>query len=412
MRIYSGMALTSAAMLTGLNMIAADVCANTSDRFELSGFARLVGGYLDSHQQTVEGYENSFALDQQSLLALQPTWHLSDQLALTAQLLAHSSDSRRSGVEWLYLSWQPEPAWQFRAGKLRTPFFSFSDSLDVGYSYPWITPPVQLYNSLLFPTFKGANASYTWSGPDLAVQLEGLYGYYKGDVVMAGSRIDAQTEVSNMTGFNLNLSRNNLRLRLSWNSGDNHTEIARLQPLQDALQQTGMDDSYNSLQADGKIQVYGAGLSYEDVSSFYRAEWVKIDTEMDLAPQLTSWYASAGQLFGRWSGHLTFARSSYSSATPADELAAFRDDPASPLYPLAAGYYQAYANIPRGGLDSYTLGLRWDFRLNMALKAELTELREHNPHSGFFSPAVAMDDSSSNVKQRATLYQIGWEWVF
>ena len=73
---------------------------------------------------------------------------------------------------------------------------------------------------------------------------------------------------------------------------------------------------------------------------------------------------------------------------------------------LSTAYYQVFASTPNGNLDSYTLGTRWDFRMNMALKAEITLLEESRSRSGFFmSPA---NDSTEN----AYLYQVAWEWIF
>jgi len=51
--------------------------------------------------------------------------------------------------------------YQFKLGKLRTPFFlTIAISKDVGYAYPWISPPQQVYMVFLFEVIEGASASY------------------------------------------------------------------------------------------------------------------------------------------------------------------------------------------------------------------------------------------------------------
>ena len=35
-----------------------------------------------------------------------------------------------------YLTWRPSSNWNFKAGKMRTPFYLHSDTIDVGYTYP------------------------------------------------------------------------------------------------------------------------------------------------------------------------------------------------------------------------------------------------------------------------------------
>lgn len=124
-----------------------------SERIHFSGFARLVGGYLDVDVEDVhyQGYNDSISFGQHSLFALQTDVELTETLSFTTQLLAHTSATRDSGVEWAYLSWRPSRNWNFKAGKLRTPFYLHSDTLDVGFSYPWIIPPQQVYAPYLFP---------------------------------------------------------------------------------------------------------------------------------------------------------------------------------------------------------------------------------------------------------------------
>ena len=107
-----------------------------SDRVHFSGFARLVGGYLDVENVHNQGYNDSLSFGQHSLLALQTDVELTETLSFTTQLLAHASAARDSGVEWASLSWRPSRSWNFKAGKMRTPLYLHSNTLDVGFSYP------------------------------------------------------------------------------------------------------------------------------------------------------------------------------------------------------------------------------------------------------------------------------------
>jgi len=381
---------------------------------EWSGFARSVAGYLESDGSSFNGYRDNIRVNQQSLLALQPSYHVSDQLSLTGQFVAHSSDDRDSGTEWLYLNYQPSDAWQLRAGKLRMPFFSYSDSIDVGFSYPWITAPVQVYNNYLFSTFHGASASYRRAGLNYALDIEGYYGYFDGDIFAAGSRVDVDAEVKDLRGIVVKLRSHNIGLRLSYHQGENETDLPELQPLQQGLQQAGFNNLANDLDSKGTIRVSQAALSYDGLTSFYKAEWVKTRTEFSLTPEFTGYYFTAGLHIGSWTPHLTYASSSYGRVRSDTALQPVLADPQNPLFPIAAGYYQIFDAIPDGSMDSYTLGLRWDFQFNMAFKAELTWLNETAPRSGFIEPPSSglFGEDFGNRKAEATLYQLGWEWIF
>ncbi|MAS24359.1 MAG: hypothetical protein CMI03_08670 [Oceanospirillaceae bacterium] len=413
--------LASAAAGLSLSLSAGAVAI--TDDFEVAGFARIVGGYLSGTEREVGGYDDSLSLRQQTLFALQPTYTFSDEWSVTGQLLAHTSDDRDSGVEWLYLSYRPDNAWLFRAGKLRMPFFTYSDSIDVGYSYPWITVPAQVYGNYLFSTFNGVSGSYNFAGDNFAVNIEGYYGYFDGDVLIAGSKVDAAGRVDDLRGVVLNLNSNNIGVRLSYHRGYNDTRIGLLEPLADGLAQFDYTDSAQSLDSAGEVTFIQAALSYDTLSSFYKAEWVKTKSEFAAAPFLSGYYFSAGHTMADWTVHATYAASSYANPEVETELQPIVDagpvDPATdPLgaarYGLAAGYYQLFNALPNGSMDSYTLGVRWDFTINQALKFDVTYFEETSPRSGFFAtPSTGFyTEDNSGEKYSATLYQLGWEWVF
>ena len=91
-----------------------------TDNLEISGFARVIGGYLSHSSRSFDGYTNEVSLSEQSLFAVQPSYSFNDQLSISSQFVAHTSDDRDSGLEWAYLSYQPNSAWHLRAGKLQT----------------------------------------------------------------------------------------------------------------------------------------------------------------------------------------------------------------------------------------------------------------------------------------------------
>jgi len=376
-----------------------------TENLELSGFARVIGGYLDHDERQFEGYTNEVSFAEQSLVAVQPTYHFTDKFSVTSQVLAHSSSDRDSGVEWLYLSYQPDNAWHFRAGKLRTPFFIYSDSLDVGYTYPWVSAPAQVYNNYLFSTFNGARGSYFYSGSELALNLEAYYGHFKGDLFLAGTKVDVEAEVDDLAGLVATLSHNNLSLRMSYHQGHNDTVIPAVELIKQPLRANGFNDSADSLKSSGRVYALQASLSYDRVNSFYKAEWVKTVTGYKMAPEVIGFYLLGGYIIDDWTLYGTYSKSAYSEIHPANEL------PQTPtgndsLDMLSAAYYQVFADTPNGSLESYILGARWDFRLDMALKAEATLFEESRNPSGFFT------DSDNEDNENAMLYQVAWEWIF
>ena len=48
-----------------------------------------------------------------------------------------------------------------RAGRLRSPVYMYSESLDVGYSYPWLRLPDEVYSQVQVTNYEGVDAVYT-----------------------------------------------------------------------------------------------------------------------------------------------------------------------------------------------------------------------------------------------------------
>ena len=153
-----------------------------AERIRFSGFARLVGDYLDDGDANYQGYDNAISFGQHSLFALQTDVQLTETLSFTTQLLAHASAGRDSGVEWAYLTWRPAKRWRFKAGKLRTPLYLHSDTIDVGFSYPWILPPQPVYTPYAPNDFTGLSAAYQFNIREWGIEPKAYWGRFEGAV--------------------------------------------------------------------------------------------------------------------------------------------------------------------------------------------------------------------------------------
>ncbi len=110
------------------------------------GFASFVGGTtLDKKDTPYNGYENKLEFDKNSLYALQASSNLGDGLTVTGQMIARGNENYKPEFEWMYASYNLTPTLNIKAGRIRTPFYMFSEYLEVGYTYHWIRPPVELY---------------------------------------------------------------------------------------------------------------------------------------------------------------------------------------------------------------------------------------------------------------------------
>ena len=122
-----------------------------------------LGGEDQGRSYGVSGQTtDSWRGDQLSKFGAQLTYGLTDTLGVTLQATAKPlQDEWQANLEWAYLSWQANDQLMVRAGRLRSPVYMYSESLDVGFSYPWLRLPDEVYSQVQLTNYEGADVVYT-----------------------------------------------------------------------------------------------------------------------------------------------------------------------------------------------------------------------------------------------------------
>ena len=344
--------------------------AEEEDKLKFSGFTRVVLGYLDDKNAEYVGYDNSISFDQQSLLGLQADYTFNDQLSLTGQVIGHTGEQRSSGLEWLYLTYTPSKALRIKLGKQRIPFFNYSDSLDVGFAYPWLTLPQQFYDTAFFSTFEGVLANYEYVFDNWVMNFEGYWGRYDDKIYLASGEID--TQVTGLYGFNTSAAYNNWTFRAAYNEGNANLTLPGAAQFVEVLNQFGFSQSAETLNPDGLIRFYQLSANYENLNYFVRSEVAKMVGESGPVPDIDSFYISAGYNFYPYTLYISYGERDVYYDHPANEIP-YGISP--DLDVLAATYESVLAGFP-------------DDKNDFALK------------------------DLGNFDGSAVLYQLGIEWVF
>lgn len=375
--------------------------AAEESKLQFSGFARIIAGYLDTDQAEFKGYDDSISFEPASLLGLQADYQLFDNLSFTGQVVGRAYDDADSGIEWLYLTWQPLNSLKVKVGKLRTPFFSLSDFIDVGYSYHWINPPQQVYNAYLFPTFEGIDATWVYSTDNFDFSVEAYFGRDEGDITNGAEVIEY--EAKDLRGIIGRLNFSGMEFRASRYQGNVNLILPDVDAFAQLLAQSGFTASAATLSTDEAAYVRQFGFSYDSLNYFLRSEWIDIQTDAYIAPIIESYYLTAGYHLNPVTLHLTYAKGDTEPRTPVQEIPT---GVTPQLDALAAGYSQVLDRFSQDNLDSWTIGARWDVRPNMALKIEWNKLKGEAGENSFYTIKDQTFDRKSN------LYLLGLEWVF
>ncbi|HBF06822.1 MAG TPA: hypothetical protein DDW29_01135, partial [Gammaproteobacteria bacterium] len=142
-------------------------CIYAND-FSLNQFFSLYAGQV-LEGDTYAGYDEQLSTKTDNIYGIQATNSFNDSLSISGQLIISGEEDYDPKISWAYLTYEVNPFWKVRAGKLKTSFFMFSDIIDVGYTYPWIRPPIQTYSFIRYKSFDGIDSLYQhtfgdWNG--------------------------------------------------------------------------------------------------------------------------------------------------------------------------------------------------------------------------------------------------------
>ncbi|KUI97557.1 hypothetical protein VRK_31200 [Vibrio sp. MEBiC08052] len=372
--------------------------ANPDDRFSLSGFGRITAGYLTTSQATYMGHSDRVSLKPETLLGLQTSYRFNSVFSTTVQGIVRTQRSANEElINWAYFSYQPGDNLLLKVGRLQTPFFALSDVLDVGYAYPWLSAPQQIYKSWLFPTYHGIDLAWGHASDNIDASLEAYLGRYSGthDTNFGATEYDVKI----FGGLIARIDIDDLTLRISHHHGQVNLDKAELNQLQASLENAGYIKTAEALNQRHWIDLEEAAITYETIDYFLRAEWSMMNPrQVYLIKDIQNYYLSVGYNIQPLTFYVTFAQSHVRYQSYPDEVPISESD----LYQTVS----ALKSRSQDNLTTWTFGTRWDVHPKIALKAEVTFLDGKPGENAFF------DSIQNDFNRNADLYRVSLEWVF
>ena len=188
-------------------------------------------------------YDNDLTFNAESILAVQGRYAFNDKVSLTAQLVAKGVDDFEPEFDWYYLTYFASDNLTLMAGRRNIPMYYFSEYSEVGYAYPWMRPPSNLYWWQV-TQFNGVHAMYSFEWGDYSNTVTVFYGneysddnvemlYY--DRLYGGNAQTVNEFWTDIAGMNWNLSGDSFDLRFVYFQNDRDRET---------IQQDGSIDPY------------------------------------------------------------------------------------------------------------------------------------------------------------------------
>ncbi|MBE3674384.1 porin [Pseudoalteromonas distincta] len=349
--------------------VAVAVCAVLASSYasaevRINGFASIVGGKSLDSDQTLYGYDDDISFKNESKFALQLSADLQEKLTATAQIIARGEDDFDATFEWAYVTYEYSDELQFSAGKMRVPFYKYSDFLDVGYAYRWVRPPRSVYG-IPFSTYEGLSVVYNNQLGDWDSTLQGFYGAFDGDIDVFGDSLPA--ELNNLGGINWSLSYDWFSARAAYIVADTSisSNDSDLIGLVEVLNTNGLTSTANDLITDEDETTFvGIGFSIDYDNFLFDAEYTQFEVEGSILAEQSQYYASAGYRIDDVIVHFTYEKND-----DKHDSSRFNTLESIPLLNTTVNF--ALESM-RAESNVYTIGARYDFHPSAAFKIDFS----------------------------------------
>lgn len=365
----------------------------------INGFLSVGASMLDENKATIAGADANGGFKQDTVLGLQVQKQVNDSTSATGQLVSRGSDDYSTEAAWAFITYAANDDLDLRMGRLRIPFFQYSDFLEVGYAYNWIRPPQEVYR-IPFSSIDGFDISQRFSYGNMDGSVQFYYGRYDGpfyaDFGTGLGRETYSADFRNFTGIVLNNNFGDFGTRLSYhqaelklNTGGASSTLGLLLNGNGTITAPGIiaiatafgdPDAADNFFFDGQLsQFYEAAAFYDNGDISVVAEWTMLDHENSIFLDDQAWMLSTSKRMGDMTAHLSYS-------TQTDEFDSGNE-----------GKIQKQLGLQTEE-TSITLGLRYDYDSSTALKFEVQNNDEKT--------AFGVDGDS------ATLYSVAVDIVF
>lgn len=309
----------------------------------------------------------------------------------------------RPRIEWANVKYQATPDLALRIGRIALPVFLMADYRKVGYTMPWLRPPVEVYGGLPISSSDGIDATWRWGRGDTRHATQAFFG--RTDTRLFDER---RVEAHGIAGLSHSIERGALSARLSALTAHLTTGVGDevFSPMRAfGPQGAALADRYAI--AHKRVSMVSAGLSYDPGQWFVSAEAGHAQTH-SLLGETTTMYAGAGYRFASLTPYLGFAKVRAHGANRDPGLALAGLPPRTQALGAALN---AALNLYLGTIPiqtTFSTGLRWDLATNIALKAQYDRARPTDGSRG----TLINTPSSFRYGQTVHVASVALDFVF
>jgi len=350
------------------------------DDIHFNGFGTLGLTYQNndniiytSSWRSDKGTDGSLSLQNDTKFGLQLDWQATQKIELTIQ---GSVDAEGTHLEWANIKYTFNDNHSFKIGQMRFPTAMYSDILKVSYSYNWVRLPENLYGILPLTSYLGGEYNYQHSYQGIDYHFK-LYGGYAEDTMIGSQDIgDYTISLDHIYGANFSVTMEHLHLRVGYTYTDISIENGRINQYFDnaflspnlSAREKGLLHSYDP--RDKATQYLSFGMKY-DYNNFYllgEYAWMNMD---NIISDNYAGYLCAGYHIDKWTPNITFSKVTGKS------------NYTKPIHdPQIDAALKEMSDRTLTSQETITLGVRYDWKENIALKFQYDHIKEGDKGRG------------------------------
>lgn len=263
------------------------------ERLKIDGFMSAGFGYANADRFVYDtGLDETVSHRADSIVGLQITGKVNQNTNAVTQLVARGSDDFAIDAQWAYIGHRPNGgSSEIRVGRMLAPYYLMSEYREVGYAYPWVQPPPEVYISTGSTSFDGVAYLHAIDSGSMRHDMYVNWG--------GSTAADSLVTSSNAINLGLVSGVGDWQFEAKVSTSD----ITLNSPLFDGLTRAGLVNAI-----DDRLTYYVVGVQYDNGKLLFMSEGSRIEMDGPI-PDTDANYATVGYRFGKAMPHLTWASS-------------------------------------------------------------------------------------------------------
>ncbi|MDH5571121.1 MAG: hypothetical protein OEY89_05105 [Gammaproteobacteria bacterium] len=285
--------------------LAVSINISHAGQYEINTFLDIGAATQDGKGNYLQSIPDKIAFEYDSRYGINLRTELNESITGAGQLLATGrSGSFDFELEWGFVEYNMSRSWRLRVGKLNLQTFLLSDYIEVGYLYPWIRPPEEVYGFNPMRNYPGIELMHT---AQLGKKTTLTSMFFVGSSKV---QLSPATSFRALNGYGINFQLNMPGVTLRIGGITPEIEVNQSAFLMQDESGTMMSIPGAQVAADNRMYMATFGFSW-DVSDFVGyGEWINVSSEKELQeifPEQTGYYLTMGYKFDDFMPYVTKA---------------------------------------------------------------------------------------------------------